>query len=181
MDRSLRQLDRRAELMLAALAPLQVERARPDEIEATERMRYACAVEMGWVPPAEIVDGRERDEDDARAIVLVCRDGAQIAGCMRVVPPAPGRLLPTERDFGVRASPPGSAADVGRLVVAPDRRGAGGPLVMAGCTRGPGSRCARSGYGACWPPRRRRSSSCTAPSAWTSPSSARPGSTGARR
>ena len=87
---------------------------------------------MGWRPPEGVAGGRERDDHDAGAIVLVCRDGAAIAGCLRVVPPEPGRLLPTERDFGVRVRPPGSAGDVGRLVVAPGHRGATGPLVLAG-------------------------------------------------
>ena len=137
VDPALAHLDRRAERILQGLAPLRVERARPEEIEATQRMRWDCAVGMGWRPPEGVAGGRERDDHDAGAIVLVCRDGAAIAGCLRVVPPEPGRLLPTERDFGVRVRPPGSAGDVGRLAVvarAPRGHGpagAGGPVPAA--------------------------------------------------
>jgi GNAT superfamily N-acetyltransferase len=77
-------------------------------------------------------EGRERDDHDDVAVHLVCLDAGAVVGTLRVVAPAPGRPLPTERDFGLAIDPPGSAVDVGRVVVAPSHRGARGHLVMAG-------------------------------------------------
>jgi N-acyl-L-homoserine lactone synthetase len=132
-ERRARALDRLAEDLLESLAPLSFRVARtPAEIDATFRMRRDCVVEMGWAPPEEMPDGRERDDHDAAAIHIVCIDGETLAGCVRIVPPAPGRPLPTERDFGLRIEPPGAAAEGGRAIVAPGHRARSGHLVMAG-------------------------------------------------
>ncbi len=129
MDDTLERLDGAAERILEGVAPLVVERARADEVPATHRARYAAAVEMGWAAAESMPDGMERDADDDRAVVLVCRDGTGIAGSARLVVPAPGRPLPTERDFDLHA--PG-ATDLGRLVIGPEHRGMRSPVVIIG-------------------------------------------------
>ena len=130
MAGTLERLDGAAERILRGLAPLTVERARADEVAATHRARYATAVEMGWAPAESMPDGMERDADDDRAVVLVCRDGTGIAGSARLVVPVPGRPLPTERDFGLEAIH--GATDLGRLVIGPEHRGMRSPLVIMG-------------------------------------------------
>ncbi len=130
MDETLERLDEAAERILRGVAPLVVERARADEVAATHRARYAAAVEMGWARAESMPDGVERDQDDDRAVVLVCRDGTGIAGSARLVVPVPGRPLPTERDFDVDALD--GATDLGRLVVGPEHRGMRSPVVIIG-------------------------------------------------
>ncbi len=149
MDDTLERLDGAAERILGGLAPLVVERARDDEVPATHRARYAAAVEMGWAAAESMPDGMERDGDDDRAVVLVCRDGTGIAGSARLVPPAPGRPLPTERDFDLHAG--GDATDLGRLVIGPEHRGMRSPVVIMGSSPGPGSRPGRSACDGSWP------------------------------
>jgi hypothetical protein len=85
---------------------------------------------MGWARPESMPDGMERDEDDDRAIVLVCRDGTGIAGSARLVVPVPGRPLPTERDFGIEGLD--GATDLGRLVIGAEHRGMRSPVVIIG-------------------------------------------------
>lgn len=125
-------VDARARQVLARLAPLSFAVAAADERDAVLRMRYDCVVAEGWATPADHPDGRERDEYDDGATFVVCRDGADLIGCMRVVPPAPGRPLPTERDFGIRARPEGGVAEAGRIVVAPAARPGRSHLVLGG-------------------------------------------------
>jgi predicted GNAT family N-acyltransferase len=132
--RGARALDRLAEEILASIAPLEVrEAASVEEIDATLRLRAAAATEMGWAEPAAFPDGREHDEDDDRAVHLVCRDAGEVVGAMRLVPPTPGRPLPVERDFDVTAA---DAVDGGRVVVAPSHRGGRSHLVLAGLAAG---------------------------------------------
>ena len=130
MDETLERLDGAAERVLGGLAPLVVERARADEVPATLRARYAAAVEMGWDAAESMPDGMERDADDDRAVVLICRDGTGVAGSARLVVPVGGRPLPTERDFDL--SPRGGATDLGRLVIGPEHRGMRSPVVIIG-------------------------------------------------
>lgn len=126
-------LDRLAEQVLANLAPLYFEVARTAaDVDAAFRLRYDCVVEMSWARPEDYPDGRERDEYDDGATQLVCRDGTEIVGTLRLVRPEPDRPLPVERDFGIRIDPPGEAADSGRLVVAPSHRGLEGHPVLSG-------------------------------------------------
>jgi N-acyl-L-homoserine lactone synthetase len=101
-------------------------------VDAVLRMRYECVVEMGWGNPEDYPDGRERDEHDDGAIFIVCRDGTAIVGTLRLVLPREGRLLPIERDFGIRVESPGESVDAGRLVIAPGYRGGPGHPVLAG-------------------------------------------------
>jgi N-acyl-L-homoserine lactone synthetase len=133
VDQALERLDSTARRILRGIAPLTVERtSAPEDVLAAQRLRFAAAVEMGWARPESMPDGIERDDDDDRAVVLVCRDGARIAGCARLVVPMPGRPLPTERDFGLTADPEGTASDLGRLVVSPGHRGMRSPVVILG-------------------------------------------------
>jgi Acetyltransferase (GNAT) domain len=106
------ELDRLAREILEGLAPLEFRpAATAAEVDETFRLRGAAVAERGWASAEATPGGRERDEHDAVAIPLVCLDGGAVVGTMRLVPPAPGRLLPTERDFGLRIDPPGSAVD----------------------------------------------------------------------
>ncbi len=133
LDERARRLDRLAQEILEGLAPLEFRPAADAaEREATLRLRHAAVVEQGWAHEDAMPGGLERDEDDDVAVPLVCVDDGEVVGTMRLVFPAPGRLLPTERAFGLRVDPPGSAVDAGRVVVAPSHRGARGHLVMTG-------------------------------------------------
>ena len=68
--------------------------------------------------------GLEQDAYDAAALQIGAWDAAgALVGGMRLVLPEPGRLLPVEAAFGLRIDPPGAAAEAGRLVIAPERRG----------------------------------------------------------
>jgi N-acyl-L-homoserine lactone synthetase len=126
-------LDRLAERALAALAPLTFALARtPLEIDAVLRMRYETVIGLGWARPEDYPDGRERDEYDDGATLVVCRDGGAIVGSARVVPPVLGGLLPAEREFHVRVPPPGRPVEVGRIVVPPSSRAGRSHLIMAG-------------------------------------------------
>jgi N-acyl-L-homoserine lactone synthetase len=126
-------LDRLTEGVLANLAPLSFDTARTAaDVDAVLRMRYECVIEMGWGTADDFPDGRERDEYDEGATFVLCRDGEAIAGSLRIVEPEPGRLLPVERDFGIRIDPPGEAVDTGRFVVAPAYRGRDGHPVLTG-------------------------------------------------
>jgi len=126
-------LDRLAERALEALAPLALTVARtPSEIDAVFRMRYECVTELGWARPEDFPDGRERDEYDDGAVLVVCRDGETIVGGARVVPPVLGRLLPAEREFQIAVDPPGRAVEVGRIVVPQRERVGRSHLILAG-------------------------------------------------
>jgi N-acyl-L-homoserine lactone synthetase len=104
----------------------------PAEVDATFRLRHASVMENGWAAPGDFPDGRERDEHDDDAVHVVCLDGDEVVGSLRVVRPRAGRLLPTERDFGLRVSPPASAVEMGRIVVSRSHRATRTPLVLAG-------------------------------------------------
>lgn len=130
-------LDRLAAQALERLAPLSFDVATdPAGRDAVLRMRYLCVVAEGWATEADFPDGRERDEYDEEATFVVCRDGYDVAGSLRVVLPSPHRPLPTERDFALRARPAGRVGEVGRIVVAPSARAGRSHLVLAGlCAR----------------------------------------------
>ncbi len=126
-------LDELAERALDALRPLSFEVARtPLEIDAVLRMRYECAIEMGWATPNDYPDGRERDEHDEGATFIVCRDAGEIIGSARMVPPVPGELLPAEREFRTEAAPPGRSVEIGRLVVPRRYRTGRSHLILVG-------------------------------------------------
>jgi N-acyl-L-homoserine lactone synthetase len=122
-----------AEQALARLAPLRFDVARDEqERDAVLRMRFECVVAEGWARREDLPAGRERDAYDEQATFVVCRDGERLAGSMRVVAPSPGRVLPSEQEFGVRARPAGGVVEVGRLIVAPDLRPRQGHRILAG-------------------------------------------------
>lgn len=126
-----------AERALTRLAPLRFDvAAGARERDAVHRMRCDCILAEGWARAEDFPDGRERDADDDRATFLVCRDGDALAGSVRIVAPAAAAPLPVERDFGVRARPPGRVVEVGRLIVAPGARAGRSHLVLGGlCAR----------------------------------------------
>lgn len=126
-----------AERALARLAPLRFALAVDDgERDEVLRMRAACVLAAGWARAEDLPDGRERDEYDDDATFVVCRDGGALAGSLRIVTPAAGRMLPTESSFGVRARPADGVADVGRIIVAPGLRGGRSHHVLGGlCAR----------------------------------------------
>jgi N-acyl-L-homoserine lactone synthetase len=117
MSAALEALDRGAERVLGIVAPLVFEQARTAaDVDAVLRLRYACVVERGWAAPSDLLDGRERDEYDDMATFVVARDAGQIVGTLRLIPPEPGRPLPTERDFGIDLGPSARVIEAGRLV-----------------------------------------------------------------
>jgi N-acyl-L-homoserine lactone synthetase len=120
-------IDAWVEATLAQLAPLEVVPARSAaERDAAFRLRARAVVECGWRAASAFPDGREHDADDADAIHLLAYDraGGSLVGTIRLVPPAPGRRLPTERHFRLSVPVPSDVIDGGRLVVTPERRGA---------------------------------------------------------
>jgi N-acyl-L-homoserine lactone synthetase len=126
-------LDRLAERALDALAPLSFATARtPLEIDTVFRMRYECVTELGWAKPEDFPDGRERDAYDGGATFIVGRDAGTIIASARLVPPVPGELLPAEREFQMRAPPPGRPAEVGRVVIPRRYRSGRSHLVLGG-------------------------------------------------
>lgn len=126
-------LDRIAQLVLNALAPLQFGVARtPLEIDAVLRMRYECVIELGWAKPEDFPDGRERDEYDGGASFIVCHEGGEIIASARLIPPMPGELLPAEREYGVKVAPPGRPVEVGRVILPQRYRGERSPRILAG-------------------------------------------------
>lgn len=131
-------LARLAERALARLAPLRFDLAtEAGEREEVLRMRAACVVAEGWGRPEDFPDGCERDEYDDDATFVVCHDGDALAGSLRIVAPAPGRPLPTERAFALQARPAGGICDVGRVIVAPGRRSGQSHRILGGlCARG---------------------------------------------
>lgn len=73
----------------------------------------------------------ESDAWDAEAVHIVVWDGAELAGTVRLVPPAPGRRLPVEEVFELTIEPQGEVVDGGRLVVALAHRTGGAHKVLA--------------------------------------------------
>jgi N-acyl-L-homoserine lactone synthetase len=128
-----RALDAVARDVLRTLTGLEFRTATsPEEVDATFRLRYEAVVANGWARPEDHPDGRERDADDEHAVCVVCLDGGRVVGCLRLVKPSLGRLLPAERDFDLRLEPEGGVGDAGRVVVAPSHRGALSQLVLTG-------------------------------------------------
>lgn len=131
-------LDRLAQRVIEKLAPLSFEVAQtPADRDAVLRMRFECVVAEGWAGLDDYPDGRERDDADDHATFVVCRDGDVLVGSLRLVAPAPGHPLPTERDFGIRVRPAGRVLEVGRIVVSPEARAGRSHLILGGlCARG---------------------------------------------
>jgi N-acyl-L-homoserine lactone synthetase len=117
-------LDALAERLLAVAAPVRVEVARAAaDIEAIHRLRYEHVVDEHWARAEDLPGGLERDAYDDVAVQIAAWDGAALAGTLRLVPPVPGRRLPTEDAYGLVVEPDGRVAEVGRLLIAPAYRG----------------------------------------------------------
>jgi N-acyl-L-homoserine lactone synthetase len=118
-------LDRLAERLLAAVAPLRVDVARDvHELEAVFRLRYEHVVAEGWARAEQLPEGLERDAyDDDGATQIAAWDGEALVGTLRLVLPVEGRRLPVEAAFDVDISPRGRVVDVGRLLIAERHRG----------------------------------------------------------
>ena len=87
-----------AERILALAVPLRVAVAITDgDVNATYRLRFEVASEMGWISDPADPDGFEKDSYDDGAIHIGAWDGALLGGTQRIILPAPGRLLPEGR------------------------------------------------------------------------------------
>lgn len=116
-------LDRLAAGVVARAAVQLGVAATAAERDDAFRLRYEVVVAEGWRSPAELPDGRELDEFDARAVVVLAREpgGGRAVGTTRLVPPGP-QGLPTELACDLVVEPRGLVADVGRIAVAPSHR-----------------------------------------------------------
>jgi N-acyl-L-homoserine lactone synthetase len=130
-------VDRLAERVLAGLAPLRFETANTTaERDAVLRMRYDLVVELGWATANDYPDLRERDEYDANATFVVCRDGDALVGSARVIMSTAARPLPAEQEFRLAIRPPGETFEIGRIVVPRIYRPRRGHLLLVGlCAR----------------------------------------------
>jgi hypothetical protein len=99
---------------LAGAAPLRVARAHGGELEAVLELRRAFVVSHGWGEP---------DVPEEHAVELAAWDDDALVGTIRLVLPAPGRLLPVEEEFSLVVEPPGRVVEVGRLLIAEGFRG----------------------------------------------------------
>jgi hypothetical protein len=91
-----------------------------DDRDLAYRIRYAAALDQGWISAPDYPDGRERDEHDATAVHILGWDGSEAVATGRLVfPPHP---LPTEQVAGLVVEPRGRVADVGRMSVLPAYR-----------------------------------------------------------
>lgn len=88
--------------------------------ELAYRIRYAAAMDQGWIAAQDYPEGLERDEHDATAVHVLGWDGGEAVATGRLVfPPHP---LPTEQVAGLVVEPRGQVADVGRMSVLPTYR-----------------------------------------------------------
>lgn len=117
----LRSIDAVAETLVDRAAPATIRRtAGPAELDIAQRLRGMAVLARGWADPEALIDGREADADDARAIhLLACRDGRAVGTC-RLLHPASGS-----------DAWPADAAFLGRIVVI-DPGGARDRAVAAG-------------------------------------------------
>lgn len=135
-------LDVLSHRLLAAVPGLRVAVAvEAEQRAAIYRLRRQHIVASGWARAQDLPDDGEYDEHDAHALQIgawtqdadrgVARGGGRgglaggsaLIGAIRLVLPAPGRLLPVEAEFGLRVEPAGAVAEAGRLVIAHTHRG----------------------------------------------------------
>jgi hypothetical protein len=91
-----------------------------DDRDRAYRIRYAAALDQGWIAAGDFPDGLETDEHDPTAVHVLGWDGSEAVATGRLVfPPHP---LPTERVAGLVVEPHGRVADVGRMSVLPTYR-----------------------------------------------------------
>jgi hypothetical protein len=112
-------------VLITRAAPVQLSRAEcAAACESAYRLRCATVLEEGWATAADFPDGLERDEFDAEATHVLGREGDRLIAVARLVFPAPGRPLPTERDFELSVQPAGEVVDIGHAIVVKDCRSA---------------------------------------------------------
>src|SRR5262245_23288105 len=93
---------------IANAAPIGYRLATSDaEREATFRLRCQAVIDRGWAPASDFPDSIERDEFDDIAIHVGGWAGDELAATGRIVLPANGWLLPTEKAFGLIVEPRG--------------------------------------------------------------------------
>jgi N-acyl-L-homoserine lactone synthetase len=114
-------------------------RCRPagSHIERTACARLRADVyvwERGWIPPAQLVHGMERDSDDVRSVHLLASRGGAPVGTVRLILPRAGQPLPVESVLGERLPCGHAGAEVSRLAVA--RHARGDSTVMMALCRG---------------------------------------------
>jgi hypothetical protein len=92
-----------------------------EEVDAVLGLRRAHVTTHGW----DDGDGatEDRDDHDDHAIQLAAWDGRVLVGTLRVVLPRRGRRLPVEDHFDLHVEPRGRVVEIGRLLIAPERRG----------------------------------------------------------
>ena len=115
--------DQLAHVLVAGANPIRFDIAHNDrERAAVYRQRFQVVVERGWAQPGEFPDWMECDHYDQNATHIVGWAGSgeqlRLAASARLVLPAAGVNLPTEEAFGLRVTPPGRVADMGRQIVA---------------------------------------------------------------
>ncbi len=109
-----------ADRIVARVAPVQFRLAATDaERESTFRLRAAIVLKYGWKTAAELGGDRERDEYDYRALLLAGWRDDRLVATGRIIPPAPGKLLPVESAHNLIVEPRGRAVQIDRLVVDP--------------------------------------------------------------
>ncbi len=146
----LREMELVARRVIASVAPLRVGVAESQaDLDAMFQLRGAETIERGWAPAEAIPDGREQDEYDAAAVQIAIWDGSAVVGACRLVLPSPERLLPIEREFGLRLEPPGGVVEWGRLVLAERYRGDRRHRLTAACLAALLLETTRRGFGVC--------------------------------
>lgn len=108
--------------ILKLLEPIRVMPvSSPKEMEAVYKLRADVVQSHGWSDGSESPKLGETDAYDADAVHFVAAGPDGIIGTSRLVYPSAGQLLPTEAAFDVRIDPWGSAADLGRMIVLPQK------------------------------------------------------------
>jgi N-acyl-L-homoserine lactone synthetase len=117
--RILAEVDALASQSLDWVAPIKFSTAQSEaERVAVYRLRYNAVIEHGWLPPADLPGGIERDDYDNIAIHVVGWDGNTLAATSRLILPKPGLILPTEKAFDILVEPRDQVVDASRFVVA---------------------------------------------------------------
>ena len=106
-------IDAIAAALVERAAPATIRRAAaPADVTIAQRLRGAAMLERGWAVPETLADGRDEDDDDARAVHLLAFRGETPVGTCRLLYPT-GDADGSERD----------AVFLGRIaVIDPDGR-----------------------------------------------------------
>lgn len=105
--------------LVAAAAPVQFALAATEsDRKAMFRLRAQVVIDRRWRPAAEFPDGMEHEADDDRALHLGGWLGDDLVAAARLIEPAPGELLPNEKEFDLVVEPRGRVVHLDRLIVA---------------------------------------------------------------